>query len=66
MVSKGVTIFLKMWAIQRDPNFWKDTLEFKPQRFLDDNGKFDHTGNNFNFLPFGSGRRVRAGLPLVD
>ena len=68
IIPKGTTIFLNLWAIQRDPNIWENPLEFRPERFLDSSnaGKFDLTGNNFSFLPFGSGRRVCPGITLAE
>ncbi|KAI5328593.1 hypothetical protein L3X38_027990 [Prunus dulcis] len=42
-----------------DPSNWEDPLDFDPDRFL--HGKWDYSGRDFNYLPFGSGRRVCAG-----
>lgn len=66
-VPKGTTVFLNVYAIHRDPNLWDHPLEFRPERFLnDDTSTFDYSGNNFQYLPFGSGRRVCAGLRLAE
>ena len=69
-VPKDTKVFINVWAIQRDPVIWEYPLEFRPERFLCDNNykgnKFDYSGNNFNFLPFGSGRRICAGIPLAE
>ena len=69
-VPKDTKIFLNVWAIHRDPENWEDPLEFRPERFLSNNNnygnKFDYSGNNFHFLPFGSGRRICAGIPLAE
>ncbi|KAG7956850.1 hypothetical protein I3843_11G144600 [Carya illinoinensis] len=66
-VPKGSSIYLHIWAIQRDPKYWDNPLEFEPQRFLNNAyGKFDYSGNNFKYLPFGSGRRICAGLALGE
>ncbi|XP_042957701.1 labd-13Z-ene-9,15,16-triol synthase, chloroplastic-like [Carya illinoinensis] len=66
-VPKGSSIFLHVWAIQRDPKYWDNPLEFKPERFLNNAyGTFDYLGNNFKYLPFGSGRRICAGIALGD
>ncbi|KAH7557475.1 hypothetical protein JRO89_XS11G0161600 [Xanthoceras sorbifolium] len=50
----------------RDPETWENPLQFQPERFLRDAGKGDYQGNNFNFLPFGSGRRICPGIPLGE
>ncbi|KAK6158029.1 hypothetical protein DH2020_005343 [Rehmannia glutinosa] len=45
---------------------WDNPSEFRPERFFGNNGKWDFSGNNFNYIPFGSGRRICAGLPLAE
>ncbi|WVZ25743.1 hypothetical protein V8G54_004287 [Vigna mungo] len=65
-IPKGAQVFLNVWTIQRDPDIWEDALEFRPERFLSDDGKLDYWGNKFEYLPFGSGRRICAGLPLAE
>lgn len=65
-IPKDSKIFINVWAIQRDPQLWENALEFKPERFLNEPGKWDFSGNNFQYLPFGSGRRICAGLPLAE
>lgn len=43
-------------------------MEFNPERFVTNEGteKWDYSGNNFKFLPFGSGRRLCTGVPLAE
>ncbi|KAK6158030.1 hypothetical protein DH2020_005344 [Rehmannia glutinosa] len=65
-IPKDSAIFVNVWSIQRDPLAWDNPSEFRPERFLGNNGKWDFSGNNFNYIPFGSGRRVCAGLPLAE
>ncbi|KAI8537503.1 hypothetical protein RHMOL_Rhmol09G0028500 [Rhododendron molle] len=65
-VPKDTRVFLNVWAMHRDPEVWNDPSEFKPERFLSDSSKWDYSGNNFQFLPFGSGRRMGAGIPLAE
>ncbi|KAI3689633.1 hypothetical protein L2E82_47597 [Cichorium intybus] len=63
-IPKGTIVYMNVWAIHRDPKNWANPLEFKPERFL--NTKWDYNGNNLKFLPFGSGRRICAGIPLGE
>ncbi|KAL9167268.1 hypothetical protein ABFS82_05G084300 [Erythranthe guttata] len=66
-IPKGSRVFLNMWSIHMDPHAWENPLQFRPERFLNDNSeKFDFIGNNVEYLPFGSGRRVCPGIPLAE
>uniref|UniRef100_A0A0D9VHD2 Cytochrome P450 n=1 Tax=Leersia perrieri TaxID=77586 RepID=A0A0D9VHD2_9ORYZ len=61
-VLKGTSVFVNVWALCRDPRYWKDAEKFMPERFEDNN--IDYKGNNFEFLPFGSGRRICPGINI--
>lgn len=56
-------VLVNAWAIGRDPNLWTEAERFFPERFL--NIKIDYKGNDFEFTPFGSGRRMCIGLPFA-
>lgn len=63
-VPKGARVFVNAWAIHRDPEIWEKPLEFWPERFID--SKWDYSGNDFNYFPFGSGRRICAGTAMAE
>ncbi|KAG6636985.1 flavonoid 3'-monooxygenase CYP75B137-like [Carya illinoinensis] len=64
-IPKGSRVFVNVWAIQRDPAIWENPLEFDPQRFFN-SSKWDYTGSDFNYFPFGSGRRICAGTAMAE
>ncbi|XP_054810297.1 flavonoid 3'-monooxygenase CYP75B137-like [Prosopis cineraria] len=63
-IPKDSHVFVNVWAIHRDPSIWHDPLKFDPTRFLD--AKWDYSGNDFNYFPFGSGRRMCAGIAMAE
>lgn len=63
-IPKGSRVFINAWAIQRDPSIWENPMEFRPERFSD--RKIDYSGHDFSYFPFGSGRRICAGLPMAE
>lgn len=53
-------VIVNAWAVNRDPKYWKDGDCFEPERFVD--SLVDFKGNNFEFIPFGGGRRICPGM----
>ncbi|KAB1220497.1 Cytochrome P450 82C4 [Morella rubra] len=64
-VPAGTRLFVNVSKIHRDPNVWSDPNEFRPERFLTTSRRMLTLGANFEYLPFGSGRRVCPGISFA-
>ncbi|OMO59093.1 Cytochrome P450 [Corchorus capsularis] len=53
-------VLVNIWAIGREPNYWNEAERFNPERFLD--SSIDYRGLNFEYIPFGGGRRICPGI----
>nr|XP_043637593.1 cytochrome P450 93A3-like [Erigeron canadensis] len=62
-IPAKTTIFFNVWSLGRDPTYWESPLEFRPERFAEK--QMDVKGQNFQLLPFGSGRRMCPGTSLA-
>ncbi|CAN8287051.1 unnamed protein product [Cochlearia groenlandica] len=62
-IPKGSNVHVNVWAVARDPTVWNNPLEFRPERFLEEED-VDMKGHDFRLLPFGAGRRVCPGAQL--
>ncbi|KAI4375633.1 hypothetical protein MLD38_013481 [Melastoma candidum] len=61
-VKAGTRFFINLYAIMRDPSAWTDEEEFVPERFL----MKDSTLLEFQYFPFGGGRRVCIGMAFAN
>jgi len=57
-IAKGTTVFLSPWVSHRDPRWFDDPLEFRPDRWNNDLAK---RLPRFAYFPFGGGPRVCIG-----
>ncbi|XP_024525444.1 flavonoid 3'-monooxygenase-like [Selaginella moellendorffii] len=62
-IPGGCKVLVNIWAIGRDPARWSDPEAFQPERFV--GSSISPNGQNFDFLPFSSGRRVCVGYPIA-
>jgi cytochrome P450 len=69
-VPKGTNVILAPWAINASTHLWgPDALEFKPERWLDADGKANNKGSaasNFSFLTFLHGPRSCIGQKFAQ
>ncbi|XP_021720168.1 cytochrome P450 71A21-like [Chenopodium quinoa] len=63
-IAAGTQVIINAWAIQRDPNYWEEPEQFRPERFL--NSSVDFKGQDFQLIPFGAGRRGCPGIPFAS
>ncbi|KAJ3678021.1 hypothetical protein LUZ60_001824 [Juncus effusus] len=65
-IPANTILFVNIWSIGKDPKYWVDPLEFKPERFLEgSNVNLDVKGQNLQLIPFGSGMRTCPGIALA-
>jgi cytochrome P450 len=63
-IPSGTRVIVNAWALGRDSTCWENAEEFMPERFMEESvdAASDFLGNDFRFLPFGSGRRMCPGI----
>ncbi|XP_061685177.1 cytochrome P450 2U1 isoform X1 [Syngnathoides biaculeatus] len=61
-IPQGTVLLPNLWSVHRDPAVWEQPDTFRPERFLDDEGKLVRKEC---FMPFGIGRRVCMGEQLA-
>ncbi|KAL4654960.1 hypothetical protein ACB092_01G417500 [Castanea dentata] len=59
-ITTKTKVIVNVWAIGRDPDYWVNADCFQPERFH--GSSVDFKGNDFEFLPFGAGRRMCPGI----
>ncbi len=66
-IPKGTRILTSLWSMHHDEAFWGDPHNFRPERFLDDDGSMlppDHEKLR-HVLGFGAGPRVCPGEQIA-
>ncbi|KAK6118955.1 hypothetical protein DH2020_047293 [Rehmannia glutinosa] len=59
-IQPKTVVYINTWAIASDPEYWENPHEFLPERFF--NSDIDVKGQDFEVIPFGSGRRMCPGM----
>lgn len=57
-IEPGQTVFLSIFELHRNPNYWKNPEEFNPENFSPENIAKHH---KYQYLPFGAGARLCIG-----
>ncbi|KNC85061.1 hypothetical protein SARC_02754 [Sphaeroforma arctica JP610] len=63
-VAKGDVILYAPYVMGRDEQIWEEPLEFKPERWIDDNGKWRER-SAFEFTAFNAGPRLCLGKTMA-
>jgi cytochrome P450 len=67
-VPEKTTLVVNGYAMMRDPEYWEDPQEFKPERFLASSRSSQNDeirDELLKYLPFGNGRRACPGANLA-
>ncbi|KAL6653046.1 hypothetical protein ACP70R_011971 [Stipagrostis hirtigluma subsp. patula] len=67
-IPAGTRVIINGWALGKDASSWERAEEFVPERFLNGSSTaaLDYSGNDFPYLPFGSGRRMCPGMNFAN
>ncbi|KAI0563213.1 cytochrome P450 family protein [Gracilaria domingensis] len=64
-VSSGSIVYVVPWLVHRNPKYWANAHEFKPERFLEGSSSHGDAPSDWLYLPFGRGSRMCAGSRLA-
>lgn len=60
LIPLNANVIVNIWSIGRDPNYWHNPESFEPERF--EANPIDFLGAHFEYIPFGSGKRICPGM----
>ncbi|KAI3515133.1 hypothetical protein L1887_13884 [Cichorium endivia] len=61
-IGNKTKLIVNVFAINRDPEYWQEAESFIPERF--ENSVTNIMGADYEYLPFGAGRRMCPGAAL--
>ncbi|CAH1253821.1 CYP2U1 [Branchiostoma lanceolatum] len=61
-IPRGTMVQVNLWSVLMDPNIWDEPDQFKPERFLDNQGEYMKRDA---FIPFSTGQRICLGTQLA-
>lgn len=68
-IPKESKVVVNAWWLANNPAWWKNPNEFRPERFMEEEGGADAVAAgkqvDFRYLPFGVGRRSCPGIILA-
>ncbi|KAK6173991.1 hypothetical protein SNE40_017351 [Patella caerulea] len=64
LIPQGSLVYANLYACHLDSRYWKEPLQFKPERFLDDTGKVSKQAAA-TLIPFSTGPRICVGESLA-
>ncbi|CAH1775328.1 unnamed protein product [Owenia fusiformis] len=64
-IPKNTQVFMNLYAMHHDDSVFRDPWEFKPERWLDDDGQLVSIEERNKVVPFGGGRRACPGELLA-
>ncbi|KAI4347714.1 hypothetical protein L6164_008498 [Bauhinia variegata] len=64
-IPAGTRLLTNISKLHRDPRVYSDPTLFRPERFLEEHKGLGMKGQNFEFIPFGAGRRMCPGLSFA-
>ena len=66
-IKANTQVIVNAWQVGRDPKSYDySPEEFEPERFLTVNKGINYLGNDYQFIPFGAGRRICPGIQFAS
>jgi cytochrome P450 len=60
-IPKRTIVLTSQWIVHRDPRWWPEADQFRPERWMPGGSALDPSRPKFSYFPFGAGTRVCIG-----